>query len=135
MRPTGSVTLKPPKDQQSHAGRGRRSPQRGDDQADRFILLRRQVSFTILPSDEKIDLSLIPRPITLDELPNRGKTELVQVLRPLKTLAVEETAPEVQKMLTPFGAVSQLAEDEHPRDRGHGRQHQPHPPDDHGRQR
>src|SRR5262249_35903682 len=74
---------------------------------DKFILIRRQVSFTIVPADEKLDTSHVPR-IELSELPKRGKTELVQVLIPLMSLAVEDTAPEVQKMLTPFGQVSML---------------------------
>src|SRR5262249_48069577 len=43
-----------------------------------------------------------------NELHNRGKTELIQVLIPLKTLAVEDATPEVRKMLTPVGSVSML---------------------------
>lgn len=50
----------------------------------------------------------MPR-VELADLDNRGKTELVQVLIPLQSLAVEDAAPEVQKMLTPFGAVSMLS--------------------------
>ena len=73
-----------------------------------FILIRRQVTFIIHPSDEKVDGSWVPR-IELSELPSRGKTELVQVLIPLKTLSVEDTAPEVAKLLTPFGTVSMLS--------------------------
>jgi RNA polymerase sigma factor (sigma-70 family) len=73
----------------------------------KFMLVRRQVSFTILPTDEKLDYGPIPR-TELSDLPNRGKRELVQVLIPLKTLDAEEAATEVQKMLTPFGAVSVL---------------------------
>lgn len=106
VRPTGSVTLQPPKDRRFTIGEVIDLLNEAMI-TQKFILVRRQVSFTILPSDEKIDLSLIPR-IDLSELPRRGKTELVQVLIPLKTLNVEDTAPEVQKMLTPFGAVSML---------------------------
>src|SRR5262249_17841703 len=106
VKPTGSITLQPPKDRRFTMGEvidlinEAMIPQK-------FILVRRQVSFTILPSDEKIDGSLIPR-IVISELARRGKTELVQVLIPLKSLAVEDTMPEVQKMLTPFGTVSML---------------------------
>jgi len=107
VRPTGSVTLQPPKDRTFTMGEVIDLLNEAMI-TQKFILVRRQVSFTILPSDEKLDLSLIPR-IDLSELPRRGKTELVQVLIPLKTLNVEDTAPEVQKMLTPFGAVSMLA--------------------------
>jgi type II secretion system protein D len=106
VHPTGSVTLQPPKDQRFTMGQVVDLLNEAMIQQ-KFILVRRQVSFTILPSDEKLDLSLVPR-IELSELPHRGKTELVQVLIPLQSLAVEDTAPEVQKMLTPFGAVSML---------------------------
>jgi hypothetical protein len=81
----------------------------------KFILVRRQVSFTILPSDEKPDTGHhsgwgLPTGVTdLADLPKREKTERVTVLIPLKTLAVEEAMPEVQKMLTPTGAVSMLS--------------------------
>jgi len=73
----------------------------------KFILIRRQISFYIHPSDEKIDPSWVPR-IDIAELPTRGKTELVQVLIPLKSLTVEDAAPEIQRLLSPFGSVSTL---------------------------
>ena len=73
----------------------------------KFLLIRRGMSFTILPADEKIDPTLIPR-IELSELPDRGRTEIVQVVAPVKTLANEQTVPELEKMLSPFGAVTPL---------------------------
>ena len=73
----------------------------------KFLLIRRGMSFTILPADEPIDPTLIPR-IAVDELPGRGRTEIVQVVAPLKTLAIQETVPELEKMLSPFGAVTPL---------------------------
>jgi type II secretion system protein D len=106
VKPTGSVTLKSPK------GRGLTMGEVVDLLNDammqqKFILVRRRVSFTILPVDEKVDGSAIPR-IELEELPKRGTTELVQVLLPLKTLSVEDTAPEVKQWLTPFGTVTSV---------------------------
>src|SRR5262249_39835018 len=99
VKPTGSVTLQPPKDRKFTMGEvvdllneammQQKSPP-----------TRRRVPSPTLPSDEKVDGSVIPR-IEMNELPRRGKTELVQVLMPLQTLAVEDTMPEVQKMLTP----------------------------------
>ena len=74
----------------------------------KLILIRRQVSFITHPSDEKIDASEVPR-LELNELSSRGKTELVQVLFPLKSLTVEDTAPEIQRLLSPFGTVSSLS--------------------------
>ena len=107
VRPTGSVTLQPPKDRQYTLGEVVDLLNEALIQQ-RFILIRRQVSFYIHPSDEKIDASWVPR-IELHELPSRGRTELVQVIIPLKTLTVEETAPEVQRLLSPFGMVSSLS--------------------------
>ena len=94
IKPTGSVTIKPPKDRKFTMGEVVDLLNEAMTQQ-KFILIRRQVSFYIHPSDEKPDGSWVPR-IELSELPTRGKTELVQVLIPLKTLAVEETAPEMR---------------------------------------
>jgi type II secretion system protein D len=107
VRPTGSVTLQPPKDRQFTIGEVVDLINEALIQQ-RFILIRRQISFYIHPSDEKIDASWVPR-IELNELHTRGRTELVQVIIPLKTLSVEETAPEVQRLLSPFGMVSSLS--------------------------
>jgi type II secretory pathway component GspD/PulD (secretin) len=71
----------------------------------KLILIRRQVSFYIHSMDEKIDSSWVPR-VELSELGNYGKTEIVQVIVPLKTLTAEETAPDVRKQLSPVGVVT-----------------------------
>ena len=76
--------------------------------AKKFLLVRRGLTFTILPSDEKIDPSLLPR-IELADLPKRGRSEIVQVIVPLKTLVVEDTLPEIKQMLSPFGEVTPLS--------------------------
>ncbi len=71
--------------------------------AQKFILVRRAASFTVLPADEKIDPTLLPR-VSLDDLEKRGRTELVTVMMPLKRKA-SEIAPDVKKLLGPFGSV------------------------------
>jgi RNA polymerase sigma factor (sigma-70 family) len=106
VKPTGTLTVAAPK------GRALTLAEVTDLLNDalmqqKFILVRRRVSFTILPSDEKIDPTAVPR-IELSELPKRGTTELVQVLLPLKTLSVEDVAPEVKAMLSPFGTAAPL---------------------------
>ena len=103
VRPTGSVTIKPP-------GAGRKFtlaevtdllneamiPQK-------FMIIRRQASFYIQPADEKIDPTLLQR-IDHSELPKRGKTEVVLCnVGPFKAISASEVMPEVDKMLTPFG--------------------------------
>jgi hypothetical protein len=75
--------------------------------AQKLILIRRKVTFFIHPADEPLDYTLLSR-IELSELDSKGKTELVQVEIPLTMLKVSEVAPDVLKLLGPFGKVSSL---------------------------
>lgn len=75
----------------------------------KYVLIRRDTSFTILPADEKIDPALVPR-IALEDLKDRGKTEMVSVVLKLKALISTDFAPEVKKMMGPFGEVVPLAQ-------------------------
>ncbi len=70
----------------------------------KFILIRRHQTFFIQPADERIDPTLIPR-IEVAELADRGKTEIVQVLLPVKGVAAEDVQDELKKCLTPFGSL------------------------------
>ncbi len=70
----------------------------------KFILVRHRASFTVLPADERVGPALLPQ-VPLAELEKRGRTELVRVMLPLKTLSAEDLAPEVRKLLGPFGEV------------------------------
>jgi type II secretory pathway component GspD/PulD (secretin) len=47
---------------------------------------------------------MVPR-VAIEDLTKRGKTELVSVVVPLKTVTAVEVAPAVKKMLGPFGEV------------------------------
>jgi RNA polymerase sigma factor (sigma-70 family) len=70
----------------------------------RFILIRRDVTFTVLPDEPKIDPVLVPR-VRLDELAKRGKTELVSVVLPVTAPSAKDLGPDVKKMLGPFGEI------------------------------
>jgi type II secretory pathway component GspD/PulD (secretin) len=72
-----------------------------------YILIRRDQSYTIVLSDKEIDPALLPR-ILPEDLDRHGKTELVQVVLPLHSQVAEDTKPEVEKMLGPFGKVVAL---------------------------
>ena len=72
--------------------------------AQKYILIRRMATFTVLPADEKIDPTLVPR-VRLDELEKRARTELVSVLLPLTRVKAEDIGPDVKKMMGPFGEV------------------------------
>jgi len=73
----------------------------------KFILIRRLTSFTMVPADERIDPAILPR-LTLEELDSRGATELASIMLPLKSLVAEDLAPEVRRMMGPFGEVNPI---------------------------
>src|SRR5262249_49783613 len=72
----------------------------------KFILIRRERSFTLVPADDPIQPELLPR-ITADELEGRGNTELVSVTFRPKSLVADDIASSIEKRLMgPFGKVS-----------------------------
>jgi WD40 repeat protein len=73
----------------------------------KFLLIRRDASFTVVPADERIDPALVPR-VRVDELAGRGRSELVSVVLPLGSLAGKNLSQDVRKMLGPFGEVTVL---------------------------
>ena len=71
-----------------------------------YYLISRERSFTLVPANEKIDPVKIPR-IRPEDLAKHGKKELVQLVLPLTHLKADDIAPQVKKMMGPFGeAVS-----------------------------
>jgi RNA polymerase sigma factor (sigma-70 family) len=73
----------------------------------KYLLMRRAKSVTLVPADETIDPTLIPE-VTLQELRKRGKTELVALVVPLMFVQAKDIAPEIKKLLGPFGSVVPL---------------------------
>jgi hypothetical protein len=71
---------------------------------EKYYLIHGPHSFTVVPADERIDPSLVPR-VPPADLERRGRTELVAVVIPLQVLMAEDLAPDIQKMLGPFGQV------------------------------
>jgi general secretion pathway protein D len=74
----------------------------------KFIIIRREATFMVLPADEKIDPTLVPR-VAIDELKGRGNTEIISTVLQLNTLVAEDVQPEVKRQLGPFGEVTTLA--------------------------
>src|SRR5438105_3905639 len=74
----------------------------------KFMLIRREASFTIVAADEVIPDSLLPR-IRVEDLASRGKTEMVSVVLQLNALVAEDMTTEVRKMMGPFGDVIALS--------------------------
>jgi RNA polymerase sigma factor (sigma-70 family) len=113
LRPTGTFTFIPPnnpKDKQFTITEiidlVNEALQAGPAQH-KFILLRRERSLLLLPADEKIDPTLVPR-VEVSDLAKRGKRDLVKVVVSLNVLAAKDLAPDVKKMLGPFGEVIAL---------------------------
>jgi type II secretory pathway component GspD/PulD (secretin) len=106
-RPTGAFTFVPT------PGRSYRIPEIVDilNEAlagQRWILIRRQRSFALLPADEKVDPTFLPRVTRPEGLDEHGRTELVSMMIPLRSLSAEDVAPDIKKMLGPFGEVTVL---------------------------
>lgn len=70
----------------------------------KFLLLRREAALTLIPADEAIPPELV-RTVPPDDLRKVGRTELVRVSLPLRAVDPQELAPEVKKLLGPFGSV------------------------------
>jgi type II secretory pathway component GspD/PulD (secretin) len=73
----------------------------------KYVLVRRPASFSLVPADEKLPRHLVP-PVRLEDLPGRGDSEVVEIVLPLKALMAEDYAGQVKKMLGPFGEVLAL---------------------------
>jgi hypothetical protein len=71
-------------------------------QTNKYYLINRERSFTIIPADEKIDMVLLPR-INPEDMAQHGDTELVSMVLPLTMLLADDVAPQIKKMMGPFG--------------------------------
>jgi hypothetical protein len=76
-------------------------------QSQKYILIRGERSLIVVPADERIDPSLLPRVLPAD-LGLRGRTEMVSVVFPLRSVKADDIATDVKKLLGPFGEVSVL---------------------------
>lgn len=111
-KPTGSVTLKPPAGKKYTLGElidllNERL------ELDKFVILRKSVSFSTVPADVNIakDYKQHVQTVTAEELFKRGKTEIVQMIMPLVSLQADEVRPQVGQLLSPFGVVSAFGTD------------------------
>src|SRR5215471_8966613 len=76
----------------------------------KWTILRRAQSFTLVPADQPIDDVLVPH-IEESELDQRGNSEVVALTFESKGLVAEDIAPSIEKkLMTPFGKVAVFAE-------------------------
>ena len=73
----------------------------------KYILIQRLRSFTLVPTDEKIDPSLVPQ-IEIKNLPQYGETEIVRLAVPLKGLNADEMQEQVKRMMGKFSEVAAI---------------------------
>ena len=73
-------------------------------QTQKYYLINRERSFTLIPADEKVDPILVPR-IKVEDLVKHGDTELVSLVLALQSLVADDIAPQIKKMMGPFGEV------------------------------
>jgi type II secretory pathway component GspD/PulD (secretin) len=72
-----------------------------------FILVRRNEFLVVVNIDNGIPPNLVPT-VTLEELPTRGRNELMSVIMPLVGMTAEEAATESRELLGPQGKVVAL---------------------------
>jgi type II secretory pathway component GspD/PulD (secretin) len=70
----------------------------------KYILIRRENSFLLLPSDENFDRSILPR-IDPQEFDLHGNSERVQMVLALRRLSADDAATEAKKMMGQLGEV------------------------------
>jgi len=72
-----------------------------------YTLVRREKMLTVLELSNSIPIELVPR-VELEELPSRGRFELISVLFPLGNRPVDAVIKEVQPYLGSFGRAIAL---------------------------
>lgn len=72
-----------------------------------YVLVRRDEFLVVVNIDNGIPPNLVPT-VPLEELPNRGRNELMTVLIPLEGLTAEDAAAEARELLGPQGKVVAL---------------------------
>jgi RNA polymerase sigma factor (sigma-70 family) len=105
-KPKGTVTIVPPQDQKLTFAEITDLINESL-MAQKFILVRGGRTFLVHPADERIDPALVPQ-VELAELDARGRTELVQVVIRLTGQKAADVAPDVKKLLGPFGELRVL---------------------------
>ncbi|HEY2784850.1 MAG TPA: secretin N-terminal domain-containing protein [Fimbriiglobus sp.] len=104
VTPTGSITIKPP------AGKKYTIPQVVDLLNEllepRYVLVRREQTFTVLPADEPIESSQARMLQDEAELASLGRTEVVQLVAPLVPLTPDEVVPPLKFLLSSFGRIA-----------------------------
>jgi general secretion pathway protein D len=71
----------------------------------KMMVIRRNNSVQVVAADSEIDPSWLPR-VSVDNLDEYGKNELVQVVLPLNTLVAEDMEKELKPLKGPLGKIN-----------------------------
>ena len=71
----------------------------------RYTIINGDHQFTVVPADQKIAPELVPHIDGVDELANRGDTEIVQMELPLTSLNAEDLSLRIGPIMGPFHDV------------------------------
>jgi RNA polymerase sigma factor (sigma-70 family) len=103
VRPTGVFTCIPPEGKQFTLAEVTDLINEGLTQQ-KFILIPRENTFIIHPSDEKLDATLVAH-VKLSDLDAWAKSALVEVEIPVGELNLADAAPDIRALLSPFGRI------------------------------
>src|SRR5262249_36991544 len=73
----------------------------------KLVLFRREASLMVLPAEQAIDPMLVQL-VKVEDLPNRGSTEIVKITYQLTKTVAEDVKKEVEQQMGPFGKVIAL---------------------------
>jgi hypothetical protein len=73
-----------------------------ESQAQKYYLISRERTFTLVPADEQIDPISLPR-VRPEKLKDHADREIVSIVVPLKNLNAEVVAPQVKKLMGQYG--------------------------------
>src|SRR4051794_31355307 len=104
--PPGKFKFMPPKDRQDYTIREIIDLVNEGLAEHRYFLLRRDVCFTLIPTDESPEFP--PPHVLISELPDWRQSEIVMLTFKLNMLKADDFAYEVKKLMTPVGGVIPL---------------------------
>ncbi len=105
--PTGTFTFAPPKPDQTYTLTEMTDILNETLLAQKWLLIRGEKSFTVVPADEKVDPKLAPV-VELNDLAKRGRTEYVAIRITAPAGAAADFVDPILKLLSPFGQVEAL---------------------------
>jgi hypothetical protein len=111
-KPTGTLTLVPPKGSKTEFTLGEIIDLLDEallarKEGDRYVLVRREFTFTFVAADD-VDDSSWHGLVSVDDLAKHGKIEIVKVVIPVKVGDATEVAELLKPLKSPFGTITRV---------------------------